>query len=64
MGGEVDLTETMLAVLICEKFHWTWQEYDAQPTWFIDLIVSKMRAEAEESHKAAKRANLKAGRPR
>lgn len=59
MGGEVDMTEDMLAVLICEKMHYTFQEYDAQPTWFIRSLIAKMQAEAKEARKEVMRAKTK-----
>lgn len=36
----------MLAVLVCEKFGWTYEEYLRQPDWFIGLISDKMDAES------------------
>jgi cytochrome bd-type quinol oxidase subunit 1 len=37
----------MLAAIICREFGWTWQEYEKQPSWFIDIILKMMQAENE-----------------
>jgi hypothetical protein len=37
---------------------WTWEEYERQPSWFVDNVLAMMRAEAE----AAKREIEKAKR--
>jgi hypothetical protein len=40
------MNEPMLAVLVCEKYGWTYEEYLRQPEWFISLISDKMEAES------------------
>jgi len=42
------------AAIVCREFGWTWDEYQAQPTWFISTIVSMLREEAEESKRREK----------
>jgi hypothetical protein len=44
--GQAGLTDEMITALICREFKWTYSEYEKQPSWFIDLIVQMMRAEA------------------
>ena len=34
---------------ICEMYGWTYQEYMSQPTWFIDLIIEKMKIDAKKA---------------
>jgi len=47
----------MLAVGICEKMGWTYQEYMQQPRWFIKLLVSKMIIDSKKAKDEAE--NLK-----
>jgi len=50
----------MLGVLICEKYGWTWEEYENQPAFFIERIVAKMMAESEiAKREAIKQRNAK-----
>lgn len=47
------LTEPMLAAIICERYGWTWDEYQDQPMPFLATIYEKIRAEGDVSaHKA------------
>jgi len=38
----------MIAALICREMKWTYQEYQNQPSWFIDIIRALLKAESEE----------------
>lgn len=40
MAGRI--TGQMLMITICEKYGWDYFTYESQPSWFIDLIISKM----------------------
>jgi hypothetical protein len=42
-------------VLVCREFGWTWEEYQDQPTWFINEIMLMLREEAEESDRRNKK---------
>jgi hypothetical protein len=44
----------MVAALICREMGWTWQEYQNQPAWFIDIVLEMLKAEAEELKKKIK----------
>ncbi|GIW70359.1 MAG: hypothetical protein KatS3mg101_1106 [Patescibacteria group bacterium] len=33
---------------------WTWQEYENQPAWFIDVILEMLKAEGEEAKRKIK----------
>jgi hypothetical protein len=44
----------MIAALICREMKWDWEQYQSQPKWFIDVILSLMQEEAEESNRKAK----------
>ena len=48
----------MIIVEICEKFSWDYNTYLAQPVWFIDLIMERMKIDAQK----AQREELKAKR--
>ncbi len=39
--------------------HWTHQDYEEQPQWFIDLVVERMMFEGEESKKQNDKAKAK-----
>lgn len=58
-GTEVALFPEMTAVIICERFGWTWQEYEAQPWVFIQSILEMMHAE----NRVAAKQNTKQSRP-
>lgn len=53
------LDKQMQMVVICETFGWTYQQFLQQPTYFIDLILGKMKIDAhnaqEESRKIKKK---------
>jgi len=33
--------------MVCHEMGWTWQEYEAQPSWFVDIVVGMLHAEGE-----------------
>lgn len=39
----------MKKAVICSELGWTLEEYDSQPSWFIDLLYSKMSIDAWRS---------------
>jgi hypothetical protein len=45
----------MQIVSICADMGWTYQEYMAQPEWFIDTLQDKYEIDAENSRKQAKK---------
>lgn len=47
----------MIAVILCEKFGWTYQEYLDQPVEFIELAIAKMDIDNQEAQKAHDKAN-------
>ena len=44
----------MQIVAICEEMGWTYEEYMAQPVWFIDLLKDKLQIDSENIRKATK----------
>ena len=44
----------MKAVLLCDREHWTWQQYREQPQWFITSLLTMMQNEAEEMNRKNK----------
>jgi hypothetical protein len=52
------LKEEQIAALICREFGWTFEEYQNQPSWFIDIILEMLKAEAEEIKKRMKEKNI------
>lgn len=49
----------MVAVVICEMFGWTYDEYMDQPQPFLDLIKEKIRIDTQIREKEIKRMNKK-----
>ncbi|MBI4119239.1 MAG: hypothetical protein HY456_00140 [Parcubacteria group bacterium] len=47
----------MLAAILCREMGWTWEEYENQPSWFIDTIATMLKAEGEEIKRRAKQAD-------
>lgn len=33
---------------------WTWEEYRAQPQWFVTMLLSMLQNEAQETNRRAK----------
>jgi hypothetical protein len=52
--GRGDLYPEQVAALVCREFSWTWEEYQSQPKWFIDIILAMLREEAEEAKRRNK----------
>jgi hypothetical protein len=48
------LKNEQVAALICREFGWTFEEYQNQPSWFIDIILEMLKAEGEEIRKRMK----------
>jgi|CXWL01.1.fsa_nt_gi hypothetical protein len=48
----------MLAVIICERFGWTLDEYEKQPWRFIESIITMIQAEAEEQARQQKKSRI------
>lgn len=49
------LDRDMQAVVICEAFGWTFQEYLDQPEFFVELIREKMKIDAQRAEKQSKK---------
>jgi hypothetical protein len=45
----------MLAAVVCERYGWTWHEYQEQPWPFLSAIIEKLKAEGEEAQRQARR---------
>jgi hypothetical protein len=56
--GSGTLPEEMIAAIICEKFGWTYEEYLDQPHWFIEIIKTKLREDAEFEKKEMAKAKF------
>lgn len=50
-GQQVMLFPEMTAAIICQRFGWTWEEYQAQPWHFLQAILEMIQAESRESAK-------------
>lgn len=49
----------MQMVVICEMFGWTYQEFLQQPTFFIDLILEKMKIDNQRVEAESRKINKK-----
>lgn len=49
--GRAELSKDMVAALVCREYAWTFEEFQAQPSWFIDIILSMLQTEAEQSNR-------------
>ena len=52
--GRAELYPEQVAALICREYGWDWHTYQDQPKWFIDVILSMLREEADEANRRAK----------
>ena len=52
--GQATLPDEMAAAIICREYGWTWQEYESQPSWFLLVVKSFLRYEAEEARRKNK----------
>lgn len=39
----------MKAALLCREMKWDWHTYRDQPQWFVEMLLSMMQNEAEQS---------------
>ena len=39
----------MIVALVCERMHWDYETYLAQPVWLIDLLISKWDIDAKRT---------------
>jgi hypothetical protein len=47
----------MKVVTICHAYGWTYQEYQSQPDWFLQLLVEKMVRDNKEKEMQLKKIN-------
>jgi hypothetical protein len=45
----------MLEVVICERFSWTREQYLDQPQFFLDLIIQKIKVDAQKEENELKK---------
>jgi hypothetical protein len=45
----------MLIATVCEKMHWTYNEYLEQPNWIIQTLLIKWNIENEVANKQNKK---------
>jgi len=46
------MTEGMMIALVCREMKWTYQEFQDQPSEFIDTVIDMCLAEFEAKEKA------------
>ena len=50
-----NLTDDMLAVSVCEKMKWDYYMFQAQPAWFVDLLMKKTMIDSQRRESEFKR---------
>ena len=60
----VNVTGDLKQVLICEKMGWTFQDYDSQPIYFIDMLFTKINLDLKKEAKENKELERKSKRKR
>ena len=51
------LDDAMFMVTVCEMYSWTYQEYQEQPIFFIELIKEKMVRDNKEREMQTRKIN-------
>lgn len=51
MGDASYITPIMVRAMVCERMKWTYQEYDEQPSDFLQAIATMMQAESKHQQK-------------
>ena len=49
-----ELTYEMVAALICREYGWDWETFNAQPNWFLKVIIIMLQNEAEAMNNKSK----------
>ena len=49
------LTEEMKVMSLCQEMHWTYDDYMAQPEWFIELLYQKLRIDGAKATREIKK---------
>ena len=57
--GRGTLPEEAVMVQICREMGWTYQEFQDQPNWFIDLLLELRNLEEKEFERKRKMEELK-----
>ena len=47
----------MQMVAICQEFHWTYQDYNSQPAWFLTLIIEKLTRDRKREQLESRKRN-------
>ena len=50
-GFNGEIPQDFFPVIVCEKMHWTYQQYLEQPRWFIDGLATIWSATAKITNK-------------
>ena len=48
----------MLGAILCEKYGWTWEEFQGQPAFFVECVTQKLQAEASVSRRNDRRGKM------
>ena len=41
----------MVIALVCREMKWTWNDYENQPAWFIEIILAMLRQEGDANNR-------------
>lgn len=45
-GMDTELPHEMVAVIVCSRMQWTYDQYQQQPVWFIKTLLMKWGMDA------------------
>jgi hypothetical protein len=49
--GKAKIMPELQAVIICERMGWTFNEYEAQPIWFLELLQAKLNEDGKHQNR-------------
>jgi len=53
------LPEEAVIIQVCREMGWTYQEFQEQPSWFVDLLIELRNLEEKEFERKRKMEELK-----
>jgi hypothetical protein len=53
--GHGTVPEEVVIAQMCRNMHWTYDEYLAQPQWFVELLEGMLRVDLKESERQLKK---------
>lgn len=51
--------DEMVTAIVCERMHWDYFTYMRQPTWFVALIIEKLKIETKKQEEEMRKLRTK-----